>query len=354
MTPLQIVPTTPSHLDRILEIERSSFSYPASLNRLRALMNQNNVRFLTALDRNNVAMGYAILLQESRKGHLISLAVDPSNRRQGISRSLLEEVMNLLREDRLIGGYLEVREKNRAAYNLYIKSGWHVHRKKTTFYENGDTALIMAHRNLELDEGSLLSAKSACRQYKRSQRRNVGIRLRTGKNETIGRRLKAHAAFQYASSILFYSPMIEEASAEEAVYWALSQGKTISYPYVDREHEILVPCRVSNPSEMSNGPWEIAQPHPSRNPSLSPESLDLIIVPGIAFDYAGGRVGHGKGYYDRLLSTCPGIPTIALAYEEQMEELVPMGPRDVPVASILTDQAQYGGSIAPTDSANFQ
>jgi 5-formyltetrahydrofolate cyclo-ligase len=70
--------------------------------------------------------------------------------------------------------------------------------------------------------------------------------------------------------------------------------------------------------------------------------VELFIVPGVAFDRDGGRLGHGRGYYDGLLAQARrGVPVIAAAFECQLVERVPMTPRDVRVDAIATEVALH-------------
>ena len=74
------------------------------------------------------------------------------------------------------------------------------------------------------------------------------------------------------------------------------------------------------------------------------EELDLIMVPGVAFDRRGGRSGHGKGYYDKLLEHArPDTPLVALAFECQMFDEVPMQDHDVFMDKVITEAAVYPG-----------
>jgi len=73
-----------------------------------------------------------------------------------------------------------------------------------------------------------------------------------------------------------------------------------------------------------------------------PADVDLFLVPGLAFDREGGRIGYGKGYYDRLLGAArPGAIFLALAFEGQMVEDVPMLSYDVPVHLVMTERATH-------------
>jgi len=335
---VRIVSAHESHLNSIYEIENLSFPRPASMRRLRAIMAETAAKFLVVLDNEDEVRGYAILVLEGIKGHLVSLAVHPEFRRRRFGETLLEAVRDVLLEEELIGGYLEVRRRNRAALGLYSKHGWIASRDKPNYYENGDCAQLMIWRNLQLSDRSLARAKSAYRAFKARQRKNIGDSLRSRKNESIGRALQDYPPFQRAERVLFYAALPEEASAMGALPRLLREGKTLCFPLADRIRRILLPCQVSDPAELKRGSFGILEPDPQRHRLLPARQLDLILVPGLAFDHAGGRVGFGGGYYDRLLSDCAQVERIALAYEEQMEDLVPMGPLDVPVSPVLTDQ----------------
>jgi 5-formyltetrahydrofolate cyclo-ligase len=74
------------------------------------------------------------------------------------------------------------------------------------------------------------------------------------------------------------------------------------------------------------------------------EELDLVVVPGVAFDRAGGRMGHGKGYYDKLLEHArPDTPLVALAFECQLFPEIPAEAHDVFMDKVVTEAAVYEG-----------
>jgi 5-formyltetrahydrofolate cyclo-ligase len=75
---------------------------------------------------------------------------------------------------------------------------------------------------------------------------------------------------------------------------------------------------------------------------VDPKSIDLVMVPGVAFDRRCARMGHGKGYYDKLLeNTRPETPLIALAFECQLFPEIPVAPHDVFMNKIITEKAVY-------------
>jgi 5-formyltetrahydrofolate cyclo-ligase len=80
-------------------------------------------------------------------------------------------------------------------------------------------------------------------------------------------------------------------------------------------------------------------PEPVTDPCCNVEEIDLIIVPGVAFDETGGRIGYGGGYYDRLLPRVKGLrPIVALAYEEQIYDDLPRAEHDIEMDIVLTDR----------------
>ena len=78
------------------------------------------------------------------------------------------------------------------------------------------------------------------------------------------------------------------------------------------------------------------EPSPERRIKINPEIFDLVIVPGVAFDRQGGRLGHGKGYYDRFLELTSAF-RLALAFDCQLLETVPTELHDVPMNAILSE-----------------
>jgi 5-formyltetrahydrofolate cyclo-ligase len=83
----------------------------------------------------------------------------------------------------------------------------------------------------------------------------------------------------------------------------------------------------------------IPEPSSPKGYSLSLDEVDLIVIPGVAFDYSGNRLGYGGGFYDMLLAERQKkIPIIALAYEEQLVDKIPSEPHDIKIDMILTDK----------------
>ena len=77
---------------------------------------------------------------------------------------------------------------------------------------------------------------------------------------------------------------------------------------------------------------------------VQPDELDVIMVPGVAFDRRGGRTGHGKGYYDKLLEHARrDTPLVALAFECQLFPEIPVQPHDVFMDMVITESAVYPG-----------
>ena len=112
-----------------------------------------------------------------------------------------------------------------------------------------------------------------------------------------------------------------------------------------------MPCVLPNTSELFHsqlnsfedlrpGALGVLEPSPEQRIALTPESFDLVIVPGVAFDRFGGRLGYGKGYYDRFLDQTSAF-RLALAFDFQLLETVPTEMHDVPMDGILTENGFY-------------
>jgi 5-formyltetrahydrofolate cyclo-ligase len=152
--------------------------------------------------------------------------------------------------------------------------------------------------------------------------------------------------YQAAKTVMFYVDVRDEVRTRQALPQALETGKRIVVPYcVDGELELFW---LESMDELELGMYRILEPKNElrsvASKRLQPEDLDLIMVPGVAFDRTGGRTGHGKGYYDKLLEHARlDTPLIALAFECQMFEAIPMDEHDVFMDKIVTEDAVYPG-----------
>jgi len=124
--------------------------------------------------------------------------------------------------------------------------------------------------------------------------------------------------------------------------WQL--GKRVVVPYcMAREIRLF---QVKKMDELSPGTWQILEPKPEwlsrMDRRVDASELDLIVVPGVAFDRCGGRLGLGKGYYDRfLLHVRPDALKIAPAFECQLVDKIPVLPHDVRVDMVITENYVY-------------
>jgi 5-formyltetrahydrofolate cyclo-ligase len=169
-------------------------------------------------------------------------------------------------------------------------------------------------------------------------------------SRTIGERLLSLPAYQQAKTVLFYVDVRSEVRTRWVLPRVLESGNCLVVPYcVGRE---LALFHLRNVSELVPGRFGILEPDPvlrgDPHRRVGADQLDLLIVPGVAFDQFGGRMGHGHGFYDRLLAKIrPGIPKIGLAFECQIVPAVPTEPHDVPLDAVITETAVSPASISP-------
>lgn len=136
----------------------------------------------------------------------------------------------------------------------------------------------------------------------------------------------------------------DEVRTADLVTQALQTGKKVVVPYcVGDDLKLFL---LADRAELSAGTLGIPEPKESLRSraerQVAPEELDLLAVPGLAFDRSGGRVGHGRGYFDRLLRHLrPDACSIGLAFECQLFDWVPMDSHDVPLDGIVTEERIY-------------
>ena len=148
-------------------------------------------------------------------------------------------------------------------------------------------------------------------------------------------------------TVLFYVDARSEVRTRFDLPDALSSGKEIVVPWCNDAGELEL-FRLADMSELEIGMYKILEPRqdlrrlPEKQVPVA--ELDLVMVPGVAFDDRGGRMGHGKGYYDKLLENArPDCPLVALAFECQIFPEVPMGEHDIYMDKVITEKRVIAG-----------
>ena len=144
--------------------------------------------------------------------------------------------------------------------------------------------------------------------------------------------LERTAAFLVADRILMYHSLPDELSTLEFIEkW--SDRKQFFLPRVNGVNLELLPYRRTN---LRHGAFNIEEPEGDE--IVAAELMELIVVPGVAFDRQGNRVGRGKGFYDRLLSETKAL-TVGVGYDFQLFDEVPAEPHDTPMDVIITESS---------------
>ncbi len=156
---------------------------------------------------------------------------------------------------------------------------------------------------------------------------------RQNKSREIEERLFLLAEFKSARTVMFFASFRTEVDTAPMIRRALTFGKRVVLPKV-KDTELALFEIADFSTDVSPGAWGIPEPRERKPVAL--DEIDLIVVPGAAFDRWGNRLGYGAGFYDRLLSEFPKM-TVALAFEAQILPRVPSELHDVPVRKIVSE-----------------
>jgi 5-formyltetrahydrofolate cyclo-ligase len=177
--------------------------------------------------------------------------------------------------------------------------------------------------------------KKALKQKVLAERDQHPEEHRHSKSELIASHLYSLPEYDSAGTILFYVSIGSEVKTHDMIAHALRQGKRVCVPVTGKEAHEITPCELGSPGALSKGAFGIPEPIDRKPVALS--EIDLVIVPGVAFDEAGNRLGYGMGYYDKLLSRVKA-PAIALSFELQLLPSIPAESHDVRVSKIVTEK----------------
>ena len=155
-------------------------------------------------------------------------------------------------------------------------------------------------------------------------------------------------SYAAAKTVMWYVDAGSEVRTRHTLPEALTHGKRVVVPWCVVETNQLELFHLESMDELVEGAYKILEPLtelrdlPSKR--VKPEELDLVMVPGTAFDLQGGRMGQGKGYYDRLLAGArPDAPLVGMAFDCQSFDQIPVSPHDVFMDLVLTETREIAG-----------
>jgi 5-formyltetrahydrofolate cyclo-ligase len=179
----------------------------------------------------------------------------------------------------------------------------------------------------------IANSKIDLRQKIRAQLEKISPAVRAVESIGLCERLKAQ--IPSAHTILFFAPLPDEPDIWPVLELALALGTNCALPFFDAEKKSYGAKLLKNPAtDIVTGKFGAREPAASCAEILL-DKFDLILVPGMAFDLSGNRLGRGKGFYDRLLENAGGIKC-GVCHDFQLLEKIPAEPHDAKVDFVLT------------------
>ena len=194
------------------------------------------------------------------------------------------------------------------------------------------------------DQENLARAKQELRQRLKAVRQSLDPEWVLQASQAIQETLVQLPEYQSSRSIMSYVSTGKEVETHRLLLRMKRESKVVVIPWCEGDELRLF--RWESFDELDRGTLNILEPRPDLRSKetkiFSPHELDLVLVPGLAFDRNGNRLGRGRGYYDRFLKTLPRrVVRIGLAFECQLVERVPVSPNDEKVDLILTEFRTY-------------
>jgi 5-formyltetrahydrofolate cyclo-ligase len=157
----------------------------------------------------------------------------------------------------------------------------------------------------------------------------------------VARNVLALPAIVEATTVMAFSSFGSEVDTGPIIERLARAGRRVALPRVEGRVIVPVAYRSGDPVK----PSSFGAVEPAEGEAIAPGEIDVVIVPGLAFDRSGHRVGYGRGFYDRFLGRLgPDAHTVGVCFSIQLVDEVPHGRGDRPVELVVTEQGLNGGS----------
>lgn len=184
--------------------------------------------------------------------------------------------------------------------------------------------------------------KNKIREEMKQKRKAMNPEDAFEKSQSAQKILLENPMYKIAKSVMLYIPLGKEVDTSGIINDALKRGKNVLVPVTDSETYEISAYRITENSEFEKGTFSVFEPKDKE--SFDKNEIDVIIVPGIAFDRNGGRVGFGKGCYDKFLKNTKAIK-IGFCYDFQLADRIETDANDISMDYIITEKEIIRGKL---------
>lgn len=183
-----------------------------------------------------------------------------------------------------------------------------------------------------------MQIKERLRKELKSERKNINNKAAS--DAEICRNLIDCDVYKNAKTVLFYAALDDEINIDFCIENAISQGKKTALPVCTDKNGNMKFYYIDNFTDLKTGFFNLREPDTKICCEVTDFSGSICIVPALAYDRQGFRLGYGKGYYDRFLQNFSFI-SVGLCYNELVQNSLPIGEYDVPVNYIITQDGVF-------------
>jgi len=200
-------------------------------------------------------------------------------------------------------------------------------------------------------DGGPAAAKRALRDRVLGRRDALPGAQRLAAGEALRARLTALPVVAGARTMLCFASFRSEVDTTPLIAWCLARGTAVALPRIVGAHHMEAYAVTDLQRDLVAGRWDIPEPRPGL-PLVDPAAIDVVIVPGSAFDRAGGRMGYGGGFYDTFLARLrPDARRIGIGFDLQVVDRVPREAHDLCVDLIVTESRAIETAGRPAGAA---
>lgn len=187
-----------------------------------------------------------------------------------------------------------------------------------------------------MKDDSRITKKKELRRQMTAQRERLSLEQQEEEAILICRRIVDHPSFNQSKTILFYMPFRGEVDVRPAIEAAWKEEKKVVLPRVVLGEKRMTLWQIESFHDVERGSYGILEPKQREEAWVNPAKIDLVIVPGVAFDLAGYRLGYGGGYYDRFFAKWKSALRIGVGYSFQIVPTVYPEAHDQSLHGLIT------------------